>query len=75
MDVFQDELTDLLFRDLVLQGKLCKITDNIYFGGDMLLDLSTIFGEVMTIIEQADLRVKPSKVKIQIKSANILGLL
>ena len=71
----QDKLMDLLFGDLVLQGKLCKIMDNIYFGGDTLLDLSTIFKEVMTIIKQADQRVKPSKVKIHIKSANILGLL
>ena len=60
---------------MVPQGKLCKIADNIYFGGDTLLDLSTIFGEIMTIIEQADLRVKPSTVKIHVKSADILGLL
>lgn len=29
MDVYQDELTDRLFRDLVISGKLCKIADNV----------------------------------------------
>ena len=37
MDVFQDKLTDL-FGVLVLAGKLCKIADNIYLGGNTLID-------------------------------------
>ena len=42
MDVFQDELTDRLFGDLVLSGKLCKIESNIYFRAETVSDLSAI---------------------------------
>ena len=75
MDVFQDELTDHLFGDLMMAGKLCKIADNVYFGGDNLADLASIFKEVMSRIDQSDLCAKPSKIKIHINTADILGLL
>ena len=75
MDVFQDELTDCLFGDLVLSGKLCKIADNIYFGGDTVSDLSSIFLEIIKREHISNLHIKPNKIKIHIKSTDILGLL
>ena len=36
MDTYQDELTDRLLGDLVLQGHVIKIADNIYFGSESM---------------------------------------
>ena len=74
MDVFQDEMMQRVFGDLILQGKLVTLADNIYFGADTLEGLAAIFEEVLSRCESADLRIKPSKVHINLKSADILGL-
>ena len=58
----------------MMAGKLCKMTYNVYFGGDDLADLVSIFKEVTSRIDQSDLCAKPSKIKIDIKTADILGL-
>ena len=34
MDAIQEELTDRVFGDLVLGGKLVKQADKLYFGGE-----------------------------------------
>ena len=75
MDVFQDELTDTVFGDLVLAGKVCKIANNIYFGGDTVDEMLAIFKQLITRCHKADLRIKPPKIKLNIKAADILGLL
>ena len=74
MDVFQGKLANHLFGDLVLAAKLCKIADNIYFGGNTLTDLTAIFKEVKSRIDWSDLCAKPSKIKIHVKQLT-LGLL
>ena len=74
MDVFQDEMMQRVFGDLILQGKLITLADNIYFGADTLEGLAAILEEVLSRCEAADLRIKPSKVHINLKSADILGL-
>ena len=74
MDVWQDELTDRLFGDLVLAGRLVKLTDNIYFGGQTIEEMHHTFDEILRRCSEADLRIKPSKVKLNIVSADILGL-
>ena len=74
MDVFQDELTDALFGDLVLAGKVCKIADNIYFGGDTLDEMLSVFEELVKRCHKANLRFKIKKIRLNIKSADILGL-
>lgn len=74
MDVFQDELTDTLFGDLVLAGKLCKIADNVYFEGDTIDDMFCVFLEIVIRCHKANLRIKPLNVKLKIKAAYILGL-
>ena len=74
MDVFQDEMMQRIFGDLILDGKLITLADNIYFGADTLEGLSALLEEVLSRCEDADLRIKPSKVHINLKSADILGL-
>ena len=73
-DKHQETLTDKMFGDLVLKGKLYKIADNLYFGGDTIKELQELFEEVLTRCEKANLRIKPAKVKVNVKSAEILGL-
>ena len=74
MDVFQDELTDRLFGDLFLAGYLVKLADNVYFGGDTVQEFTDILAIVLERCLMADLRVKPVKLRLNIRSADILGL-
>ena len=74
MDVYQDELTDKVFGDLALSGHLVKIADNVYFGADSLANFVKLFQTILHRIETADLRIKPSKLKLNVQSADILGL-
>ena len=74
MDVFQDELTDRVFGDLVVGGHVVKIADNVYFGGNTFSEFLTIFQTIIQRCDTADLRLKPSKVRLNIQSADILGL-
>ena len=74
MDTFQDELTDRVLGDLVLANKVVKIADNIYFGSDNMKDFVDLFDLILGRCAAAELRLKPSKVKLNVKSADILGL-
>ena len=74
MDSVTDELTDKMFGDMVLEGKLVKLADNLYFGANSIDELHEIFSEIMKRCALADLRIKPSKIKLNIANADILGL-
>ena len=74
MDVFQDELTDKVFGDLVLGNHLVKMADDIYFDADTLHNFVKLFKTILDRIDTADLRIKPSKLKLNVQSADILGL-
>ena len=74
MDFWQDELTDRVVGDLIEANSLIKIADNIYFGGNDVSDLHTTFEEIIKRIAHSDLRAKPSKIKLNIVAADILGL-
>ena len=74
MDAIQEELTDKLLGDLVIKGSVAKVADNVYFGGETLADLHIVFEEIVRRCHLANLRLKPSKVFLNIKHADILGL-
>lgn len=74
MDVFQDELTDRMFGDLVLAHMVVKLADNIYFGANTLAEFLDIFKTIVEHCDAADLRIKPSKVSLNIQNSDILGL-
>ena len=74
MDAVQEELTDKLLGDLVIKGSVAKVADNVYFGGETLADLHIVFEEIVKRCHLANLRLKPSKVALNIKHADILGL-
>jgi hypothetical protein len=68
MEVFQDQLTDKLFGDLILQGKLCMIADK------SMAEIQDLFEIILSRIHEADLRLKPSKINLNVNSADTLGL-
>ena len=74
MDAITDELTDKLLGDLVLAGKVVKLADNVYFGAETISGLHEIFHEIMSRCSKATLRIKPSKIHLNIANADILGL-
>ena len=74
MDTWQSLLTDKLFGDLVLAGKVVTIADNMYFGGGSITELQQTFEDIIARCDKANLRIKPEKIKINVRSAEILGL-
>ena len=74
MDMFQDELTDRMFGDLVLAGSVVKIADNLYFGADTEEEFIEVFQTVISRCKVGNLRLKPRKIKLNVHSADILGL-
>ena len=74
MDAVTDELTDKLLGDLVLDGKVVKLADNVYFGAETIQELHQIFHEIIKRCNLANLRIKPAKIHLNIANADILGL-
>ena len=74
MDTFQDELTDRMFGDLVLAGNVVKIADNLYFGGNTEEEFIKVFQMIISRCKEGNLRLKPKKIKLNVQSADILGL-
>ena len=60
MDVYQDELTDKVFSDLVLSGNVVKMADNIYFGSNTLSGFQQVFKTILSRCHASDLILKPS---------------
>ena len=67
-------MADKLLGDLVITGKVAKVADNIYFGSNSLESFQDIFHDIISRCQKANLRLKPSKIKLNIKHADILGL-
>ena len=51
-----------------------KLADNVYFGAKDLPSFAKLFSTILSRIHTADLRIKPSKLRLNIQSADILGL-
>ena len=73
-DVFQEELTDKMFGDLVLSKNMVKLADNIYFGAHTQSEFVRVFSTILSRYYTADLKLKPSKLNLNIQEADILGL-
>ena len=74
MDAVQEELTDRIFGDLVLKGQVVKHADNLYFGGTTQQEFMTVFQEILSRCQMSNLRLKASKINLNIEHADILGL-
>ena len=70
---YEEELTDTVFGDLVIQGKVVKYADNIYLGGSTKNKFIEIFEEVLIRLNASNLRINPSKLIVGTVETTIMG--
>ena len=74
-EVALEELTSLLFGKLVRQGKVAKLADDLFVGGNSPQELRDNLEEVFGILLENGLRLSAKKTVIAPKSCVILGWL
>ena len=73
VEVALEELTCLIFGDMVKDGRIAKLADDIYIGGETVEDLSTNYEMVLSRLLDNNLRLSARKTVIAPRSVNILG--
>ena len=73
MSECQEELTDIVLGDMIVEGKAIKFADNVYVGGRTEPEFIENFEEVCRRLKLSNLRVGPSKMVIGLVSTTILG--
>jgi predicted aspartyl protease len=73
VEVALEELTCLLLGDLVAQGKVAKLADDLYIGGETPEELLKNFEQVLHIMMEANIKLSSAKTVIAPKSITILG--
>ena len=68
-----EELLSRIFGDLIREGKMVKIADDLFLGAKSVEDLATIWDEVLKRFQLNGLKLSPKKTKICPTSATILG--
>ena len=69
----QEELTDTVLGDMVVDGKAIKFADNVYIGGTTENELIDNFKEMCRRLKNSNLRVGASKLVVGLVSTTILG--
>ena len=72
-EVALEELTCLLFGDMIMKGKVAKLADDLFVGGDTVDELYQNFKDVLEILSQNNLKLKARKTVIAPKSVILLG--
>ena len=72
-EVALEELTCLLFGHLVAQGKVAKLADDMFLGGETVEEVLATFEEVLQILLECNLKLSAKKTIICPKSTEILG--
>lgn len=72
-EVALEELTSLLFGEMVMQGKVAKLADDLYIGGETIEDLYSNFEQVLGILLENNLKLKAKKTYIAPRSVTLLG--
>ena len=68
-----EELTCLVLGDMVKDGRVCKLADDLFIGGDTVDELLENFREVLFRFGKNNLKLSPTKTVIAPKSLEILG--
>ena len=68
-----EELLCLLFGDLVQEGKVAKVADDLFVGGDTIDELFKNWATVLDILIKNGLKLKPPKTFIAPTHAQIVG--
>ena len=69
---FEELLTKILKEELQ-QGKCCKITDDIFVGGQTHEEAADTYMTILAKLHQANIKVSAKKTHIFPKTADILG--
>ena len=73
VEVALEELTCLILGDMVKDGRVCKLADDLFIGGDSPKTLLENFHTVLHKLHENNIKLKPSKTVIAPKTVNILG--
>lgn len=73
VEVALEELTCLLLGDMVKNGKVAKIADDLFIGGNSVEELRHNFHLVLQKLLENNIKLSPSKTIIAPKSVTILG--
>ena len=68
-----DELLSKILREECSTGKAARIADDLYVGGETQQETLNNYEQVLTKLNQANLKVSPNKTKIFLKSVDVLG--
>ena len=68
-----EELTCLVLGDMVRDGKVCKLADDLVIGGDSVEEAHDNFTEVLHRFQVNNLKLSPTKTSVAPKSVSILG--
>ena len=73
VEVALEELTCLILGTLVKDGKVCKLADDLFIGGDTIVELKNNFHLVLDKLLKNNIKLSPTKTVIVPKSVTILG--
>ncbi len=68
-----EELTCRVLGDLLQQGQMAKVADDLYCGADTLEDLLAVWKRVLVALQACNLCLSPSKTVVAPVQTNILG--
>ncbi len=68
-----EELTCRVLADLLQQGQVAKVADDLYCGADTLEDLLAVWKKVLVALQACNLCLSPSKTVVAPVQTNILG--
>ncbi len=68
-----DELMSHVLGDLLLEGTVVKLADDLYVGGDTVMDLLANWERVLSLFEKNNLKLSPVKTVICPVTTTILG--
>ena len=73
VEVALEELTCLILGDLVMEGKVAKVADDLFVGGDTAKEVCNTFSIVLQRFMDNNLKLSARKTIIAPKSTTILG--
>ena len=73
VEVALEELTCLILGDMVKEGKVAKIADDLFIGGNSPEELKSNLQEVLIKLHENNIKLKASKTTVAPKEVTILG--
>lgn len=68
-----EELTCLVLGDLVKEGRVCKLADDLFIGGNTVQEAMDTFKLVLHKLQENNIKLNPAKTVIAPKTVTVLG--